>query len=442
MYYGTLNWADVDGDADIDLLVTGRDVAGNNYTELYPNEDGEPNTKPSPPNTFTTIRQPTGVPILNRTLYIQWDGADDDQTSENGLTYCVRVGTWHGTDDIFSGTYGSPLMGNVMGTNRMEIKIPDTDQHYFWSVKAVDTGLMASDWSAEQCSWAPDSIWTRTDTTTQDAFVDNLPERAGVPQHPLNPYVLVVGDFGDVYGASTSRTYLKFNMSFLDTAKVERVELHAYCQSANPTSNYMVAVWGENNDVWSENDIHWLNAPTAFHPYPWDIAEAEPLSESVWDVTKAVEAMTDNQLTLVLRAYNPPEGADAPVDRWYAEFQSRETDNPPFLLITYATVVGADDAPVYQTLVLGQNAPNPFNPQTRISYTIPGAAGGAPVTLRVYDVAGRLVRTLLNAVQPPGVYALNWDGTDERGSRVSSGVYFYQLQCNGEAQTRKMILLK
>jgi len=89
--------------------------------------------------------------------------------------------------------------------------------------------------------------------------------------------------------------------------------------------------------------------------------------------------------------------------------------------------VGSDDTPVYTTLVLGQNAPNPFDPQTQISYTIPGSASGAPVSLRIYDVAGRLVRTLVDAIQPPGIHVLGWDGTDERGSRVSSGVYFYRL---------------
>jgi hypothetical protein len=439
LYYGSVTWADVDNDADIDLLVTGRDLAGNNYAELYPSENGAPNTRPTAPNSFTTIRQPTGVPIIDRTLYIQWDGASDEETTNNGLTYCVRVGTGHGQDDIFSGTYGSPLMGNVGGANRMEIKIPDTDQHYFWSVKTVDTGLMASEWSTEQCSWAPDSIWTREDGPTDDAFVDNLPGRAGVAQHPLNPYVLFVGDFG---GGSISRSYLKFNLSFLDTSKVERVELYAYCQSAVP-SPYEVSVTGENDDNWNENTIHWLNAPTAFHPYFWDIAEARPFSWTVWDVTKAVEAMGDYELTLVLRAYNPPEGAIPPGGgSWFAEFHSKEFDNPPYLLITYSTVVGADDTPVYTTLVLGQNAPNPFNPQTQITYAIPDGASGKPVSLLVYDVAGRLVRTLVDAVQPPGIHVLGWDGTDDRGSRVSSGVYFYRLRCNSEAQTRKMILLK
>jgi hypothetical protein len=205
----------------------------------------------------------------------------------------------------------------------------------------------------------------------------------------------------------------------------------------------MVSVFGENDDVWIETAIHWLNAPTAFHPYPWDIAEANSGQWSVWDVTRAVEAMGDNELTLVLRAYNPPEGfVCTPSCRYFAEFDSKEFDHPPYLLITYSTVVGADDTPVYTTLILGQNAPNPFNPQTRITYTVPEGTGGAPVSLRIYDVAGRLVRTLVDTVQRPGIHVLGWDGTNERGSRVSSGVYFYRLRCRGEAQTKKMILLK
>jgi len=88
---------------------------------------------------------------------------------------------------------------------------------------------------------------------------------------------------------------------------------------------------------------------------------------------------------------------------------------------------------------LEQNYPNPFNPETRIRYALPDQGH---VTLKIYRIDGQLVRTLQDASQSPGRYERIWDGNNEFGNKVSSGVYFYRLQSNNFAQVRKMILLK
>jgi flagellar hook assembly protein FlgD len=90
---------------------------------------------------------------------------------------------------------------------------------------------------------------------------------------------------------------------------------------------------------------------------------------------------------------------------------------------------------------LAQNYPNPFNPVTTIHYAIrtPGH-----VNLDVYDVVGRRVRTLVNESQKPRADGFNvtWDGLDNAGQPVSSGVYFYKLVSRQYRETRKMVLLK
>jgi hypothetical protein len=88
---------------------------------------------------------------------------------------------------------------------------------------------------------------------------------------------------------------------------------------------------------------------------------------------------------------------------------------------------------------LGQNHPNPFNPQTAISFSL--AQRGA-MTLAVYDVAGRRVRTLLDEIRAAGAHTVTWDGRNDAGQRVASGVYFCKLVTGDFAQTRKMVLLK
>ncbi len=90
-------------------------------------------------------------------------------------------------------------------------------------------------------------------------------------------------------------------------------------------------------------------------------------------------------------------------------------------------------------LVLHQNYPNPFNPETVIAYTLPAAG---EVKLDVLNTNGQKIKTLVNAVQSIGNHQVKWDGTDDLGQRVSSGIYFYQVKFKNKTKTRKMILLQ
>lgn len=88
---------------------------------------------------------------------------------------------------------------------------------------------------------------------------------------------------------------------------------------------------------------------------------------------------------------------------------------------------------------LDANIPNPFNPSTTIHYEI---ANSGQASLRIYDVSGALVRTLVDRSHTPGDYEVRWNGHDEMGRPVASGVYFYRLETQRFTQTRRMVLLK
>ncbi|MYG80979.1 MAG: T9SS type A sorting domain-containing protein [Gemmatimonadetes bacterium] len=97
-----------------------------------------------------------------------------------------------------------------------------------------------------------------------------------------------------------------------------------------------------------------------------------------------------------------------------------------------------------QETVLAQNFPNPFNPETWIPYQL---SESTEVSIQIYDVSGRLVRTLNLGWQPVGSYmtpssAAYWDGRNAIGERVASGIYFYTLQTSDFAATRRMVILK
>ncbi len=96
-----------------------------------------------------------------------------------------------------------------------------------------------------------------------------------------------------------------------------------------------------------------------------------------------------------------------------------------------------------KAFALGQNYPNPFNPSTTIAYDIPDdQASSVQVSLKVYNVRGQVVKTLVNTAKDAGHYVVQWDGTNENGETISSGVYFYRIKAGDFVTTRKMVLLK
>jgi Right handed beta helix region/Chlamydia polymorphic membrane protein (Chlamydia_PMP) repeat len=91
---------------------------------------------------------------------------------------------------------------------------------------------------------------------------------------------------------------------------------------------------------------------------------------------------------------------------------------------------------------LGPARPNPLNPVTWISYTIPTGTDFSRITMKVYSATGRRVAMLVDAMQGPGEYQVIWDGRDHEGTEVASGIYFYGITWNGTSETRRMVLLK
>ncbi len=114
-------------------------------------------------------------------------------------------------------------------------------------------------------------------------------------------------------------------------------------------------------------------------------------------------------------------------------------------LTVWTAIVGAPtavaDAPARarERVTLEAPVPNPFNPSTTVSFRL---AEAADVELAVYDVRGARVRTLLRAHAPAGRSAVRWDGRDDAGRAVASGVYFARLRAGADTRTRRMVLLK
>jgi hypothetical protein len=107
--------------------------------------------------------------------------------------------------------------------------------------------------------------------------------------------------------------------------------------------------------------------------------------------------------------------------------------------VMHISLMTGNDALIPDVFALKQNYPNPFNPVTTIRYDIPE---NTHVKMVIYDILGRQVRTLVNRDHDPGYYKILWDGRNEMGKEMASGVYFYQIHAGSFHKNAKMIVVK
>ena len=106
---------------------------------------------------------------------------------------------------------------------------------------------------------------------------------------------------------------------------------------------------------------------------------------------------------------------------------------------TILTTIGEDGFNDYKQQIQLNNYPNPFNPTTTINYTV---LQEAPVEIKIFNVKGELIRTLVSDNKQPGNYSAVWDGKNNRGSILPSGVYFYILRTGNATSSKKMVIIK
>jgi hypothetical protein len=155
----------------------------------------------------------------------------------------------------------------------------------------------------------------------------------------------------------------------------------------------------------------------------------------------------DGQLDMILAGWDKnvyvwefPVVHDAALTPWYT-FNHDQKRSGNAELLDWVVEANDETAPPAGTLRLDANFPNPFNPVTKIRFLLGGDAD-EQVRLAVYDIQGRQQRLLLDEALAPGRYERSWDGRDDEGTSLASGLYFARLQVGDRVETRKMTLLK
>ena len=205
--------------------------------------------------------------------------------------------------------------------------------------------------------------------------------------------------------------------------------------------SYETVAWDENTLLWTVRMSVKNFGPGAATNVAASIIEEIPWVEPIQGVVSfpdipAGESMwSENNFVLDLSGRPGPGGFNVFFDVTY----QTNCGNGRHILLDPEAIVPGEKSTSSRSFVLSQNSPNPFNPQTTISFTL---AKQGHVSLNVYDRAGRLVKKLVNDNLAATQHSVIWNGRDDFGRPVSSGVYYYRLATEEGLQTKSMILVK
>ncbi len=199
--------------------------------------------------------------------------------------------------------------------------------------------------------------------------------------------------------------------------------------------------------VWRGSTPNWKKTPITWEPSP-----AANVTGTTWtDYQTKIDLNTLNstyyRVTAVDAANNESDYSSA-IGTTSSPIMRPVLEDEPTPLKDPGTVFLGDDknASLPQSIALGANHPNPFNPETRIAYALSEAAS---VTITIYNLAGQQITTLVNEPKGAGFFSVVWDGRDAAGAQVGSGVYIYRIAArpaDGSSQpfvqSKKMVLVR
>jgi hypothetical protein len=312
---------------------------------------------------------------------------------------------------VVSGTQIQATVPAGATTGRIRVTTPD------------GTGTSASDFSVT----APPPPTTLTFTPPHDATVRVSSKSSNFGSR---------SELSVRSGSQTMRSYLKFVVSGV-TGSVQAARLRLRVTDPGPDGGFVYSVSNNFNGSsmpWTESRLTWNNAP----PLGTNRGYAGTATANTWvevDVTAAVNG--NGTFSFAVSG-----GSSNQVD-----YSSSEGAHPPQLVLVVSGSAASQTAESRSSsaelgsreITLRANQPNPFRATTTIQYSLPERM---PVRLRIYDITGRMVRTLVDGVQEAGARRVTWDGRDEHGALVNSGMYMYRLEAAGATLTRKMSLLK
>ncbi len=251
-----------------------------------------------------------------------------------------------------------------------------------------------------------------------------------------------------------ARMVIHFNLSPWTPDSISQAKLYLYHYRGGNFTGFREYNLYSLTSAFSESTATW-NTPWTMPGGDYDsslsatAAVSEQLNNWVfWDVTGILKNRFSNITNYGFLIRDPMEdspGPDGPYVRFYSRrcLDDTATDNnfPPYLeLITGGTnVEDKNNESAFLDFSLSQNFPNPFNHKTIFEFAL---SRTTRVSLVIYNTRGEKVKTLLEQRNLAGTYTVEWDGTNQCGESVSSGIYFYQMRADGFSETKRLLFLK
>jgi hypothetical protein len=350
------------------------------------------------------------------------------------------VVTWHdnrnGDNDIYAQRYDTD--GSPLGVNFMVNDDGGSENQEEPAVAIADDGGFVIAWEDRRDGgrdifmqrFSADGTPQGANTKVNDDMGTSSKNSPDVSIDGDGNFVIAWEDnrsgMGDIYAQRYAANGSPLGMNFLVNDDVAEVYQGVPSVAAEPGGNFVIAWYDDRNEE-NNYDVYAQRYDSDGVAIGSNFLIAETEESIQWEPD--VKLWNER----IYSAWSDTRVGGTGYDIWA---NVRDWEGP--------AGVGNETAPSMPFAArLGQNYPNPFNPSTTLSFEIPGIEGEQNHTsLKIYDLRGRCVRTLVDSGLPPGSHSVHWDGRNDAGERVSSGIYLYSLQVGDEAFARKMTLVK
>jgi hypothetical protein len=369
------------------------DLRANRWTDLTPDTDA-----PTPAPRLT----PTTIYDAERHRMLMWSG-EGTRFFNDIWAFDLAVNTW--TELTPADPKPSPRYGAVSALDPQSM-------HMAVFAGFTDAGRFGDTWRYDLES----NAWTQI-------FVDEGPGRRclhSASYDQAGRRMIIYGGqrsgaLGDIWAFDfQANTWTDWTPA--DSPPGRYFTAHVYDAAQNRAVVFGGNLGGSrSNEVWAFDD----QAKT------WQLLVPQGIPPSARDGAMAIMSPAEGRMVVF--------GGGGSGSTYFSEVWSLDELSPP-------ASTAIEERPAQpQTFALHQNHPNPANPSTAIRYEL---AGSAHVRLGIYDLLGQEIRVLVDGVQPAGVGAVSWDGTDAAGQGVGTGVYLYRLQTPGGVQAKKLVLVR
>ncbi len=238
------------------------------------------------------------------------------------------------------------------------------------------------------------------------------------------------------YEDSVLKDSLEFGINSTATDQIDKTLGESELPPLPPFGNFDVRFTGSTIGLGLKKDIRKAAAGQKVHTIEFQRSSYSSVLKVEWDTLPEGDFVLQDKIGGILINRDMSAASSLTITNTNITglklFITLETGDIP-------TPVENDVDNIPDSFILHQNYPNPFNPSTTIKFDLPAIS---KVSLTVFNSMGQKVKTLASGSFPPGTYRARWDGTNNSGVRVSSGIYFYIFRSGKDVRMKKMLLVK